>query len=222
MEAYVNQLIPWYIKEREEKAFRNYSTPEWLRKWIQRIEESNYQLDKKELDKKLIQNKFDGNDSEILNTQHDIKKLDSVKKLSDETENPDIRVFNYIDKIKDISCVMKILDEKLKILENKWKQSSKSNNKLKKLIKQYYNEIANENVSYMLENEFVDADVIKQAIKDLEQKCHEYRKSPTCIRLEEKWKHDNLYKNDDSLKDSKKHKWVYISVPQIYPNLEKY
>lgn len=70
------------------------------------------------------------------------------------------------------------------------KNQYKASPKLRKDIESYKNEIANENLSYMFEDNFISIDTIEKTIKDLYKKCHEYRKTPTFIRLEEDWHHE--------------------------------
>jgi hypothetical protein len=77
--------------------------------------------------------------------------------------------------------VIKVLEKKLEEIP----MMKGNSEELNKMIKQCNNEIANENVLYMVENEFTDKELIKETIKKLEQKSHDLRTEPTCIRLEE-------------------------------------
>jgi len=211
MEAYSNQLDPEYIENRENNAYLQYDGKEWLQKWLRKIEKANYDLDEKILDENLKIATEEKNREELSNLEHDFGILDEVKNVS---KNRDMYVFNYVEKIKDISCVIKLLEEKvkqLKKLDNLWKlhveeewdlfddrkNQYEASPKLKKDIELYRNEIANENLSYMLEDNFISIEVLEKTIKELYQKCHEYRKTPTFIRLEETWHNEISDKNWD-------------------------
>lgn len=204
MEAYSNQLDPEYIENREDNAYLQYDGKEWLQKWLRKIEKANYDLDEKILDEKLKIATEEKNREELLDAEHDLDKLEEIKDIS---KDRDMYVFNYVEKINDILCVVKILEEKLKQLKSlkaawklkideEWdefddrKNQYKASPKLRKDIESYKNEIANENLSYMFEDNFISIDTIEKTIKDLYKKCHEYRKTPTFIRLEEDWHHE--------------------------------
>ena len=204
IEAYANQLDPYYIENREPYAYKEYDGKEWLQKWIKRIEKTNYDLDKDILDKKLKTATEENNCEELLDIEHNLNKLEGLKDFS---KNRDMYVFNYVEKINDILCVIKILEEKLKQLKKlsedeklevnlEWqeyddnKNQYKASPKLRKDIELYKNEIANENLSYILEDNFISIDTIEKTINDLYKKCHEYRKTPTFIRLDEVWHHE--------------------------------
>jgi hypothetical protein len=71
-------------------------------------------LDKEILDKRL-KTAIEENDSkELLDVEHDLDKLEEIKDIS---KDRDVYVFNYVEKINDILCVIKILEEKLKQLK---------------------------------------------------------------------------------------------------------
>ena len=134
----------------------------------------------------------------------------------------------------------------IKVLEKKLEEIPMMNgnsNELNKMVEQCKNEIANENVLYMLEDDFMDADLIKETIKNLEQKSHDLRTEPTCIRLEEpeeveKWKsltkeweeeQKQKYGEKERAKIKKekeakeKGKWkdkLVVVVPPIYQNVK--
>lgn len=194
-----------------------------MKNWLDKIRKSNYDIEKEILVKKYenlveelerAKKNFDYERisqvyKEKLQTEHDLAKLEDVMTdPKNSRDDRDMRAFNYLDKIEDVLCVIKLLDEKLKQLKNfekDWKLEinkkghSTTNNqfratpKLKKDIELFKSEIANENLSYMLDDDFTNIEMIEKAINDLYNKCHEYRKTPTFIRLQERWQKEKNY-----------------------------
>ena len=121
LEAYSNQFDPDYMENREDNAYLEYDGKEWLQKWLRKIEKANYDLDKENLCEKLWTATDEKNREELLNAEHDLSRLDEIKNIS---KDRDMYVFNYVEKINDILCVIKLLEEKvkqLKKLDNLWK-----------------------------------------------------------------------------------------------------
>lgn len=131
--------------------------------------------------------------------------------------------------------IIKILEKKLKLLKKTKK--FKPTKKLEKMTKLCENEIANENLSYMMENSFTDKELIKETIEKLEQKCHELRSQPTCIRLEDpyqietrknldkKWEEEQIEKYGEKqrkkkLKEKERPKLLWVTIPGIYPDVK--
>ena len=242
MEAYSNQLDPQYIEGRKADSYKDYDGDKWIQKWLKKIEKANYTLDKSFLNEKL-KIAIELNDREmILNTKYNLGKLDESKNY---TKNRDMVVFNYVDKINDILCVIKLLNEKLsqlKILQKlgnlkiteEWEEFDDKKNqfiatkKLKKSIELFKNEIANENLLYMFEDRFISITVIEETINELYKKCHEYRKAPTIIRLVWDLNYDSLPKVEWAEHEKRKHeieklkkeksrrKRKYLVIPPVF------
>lgn len=302
VEAYSNQLNENYITDREEKAYLK-----WWQNQIESVKEGNYNLDKHKIEKAIKNEEWVTKN--LSNLYYDLRKLEEAKEQKWWSDKTTLRIFNYLDKIEDITRVTKLLEKKLEQLETEpykeyeelknlynqndieeWynegydmiednfidiEQIQKKIDELKqkdikqpstkiiikilekklelltikpkddfnKMIEQCKNEIANENVAYMLENSFTDAHQIKEKIRELEQKCHDLRTEPTCIRLEEpeqvetwksltkEWEEEQKQKywekEWEKIKKEKeakeKGKWkdkLVVVVPPIYQNVK--
>lgn len=205
-ESYSNQLVDDYIANREEKVFLK-----WWQKQIESIEESNYSLDKKTIECAIETAIENNNMFNLYYLYNDLKILEKFRIKQWNSKEPILRMFNHLDKIEDITRVIKVLEKKLEEMSMKDGNSKKLN----KMIKQCRNEIANENVLYMVEDDFTDKNLIKKTINDLEQKSHNLRAEPTCIRLErpeqvESWKLLEEKREDKQKEKYGEKKWKEI------------
>ncbi len=231
-EAYSNQINENYNTDREEKAYLK-----WWQKQIESVKEGNYNLDKHKIENAIKNEEWVTKN--LSNLYYDLRKLEETREQKWWSEKTTLRIFNYLDKIEDITRVIKVLEKKLEEIP----MMKGNSEELNKMIKQCNNEIANENVLYMVENEFTDKELIKETIKKLEQKSHDLRTEPTCIRLEEpeqvekrknltkKWEDEQKQKYGEKKwekikkeKDAKeKGNWknkLVVVVPPIYPNVK--
>lgn len=187
--------IKWIINE--EKTFKDTSNMTKKEK-----EERNSKID--DALKRDSTLHFGNLYEELENIEHDLIKNWEINKEFNTTDEIKLkrRTFNAVDKIIDTVCVIRTLEDKLeqlKELKNSWKKLDefKPSEKLKKDIELYQNEIANENLTYMLEDEFTDMDLIEKTIKSLNQKCYKNEAAATDIRLEEKWHQEKSEKLAD-------------------------
>ena len=80
----------------------------------------------------------------------------------------------------------------------------------------------------MFEDKFISISVIEDTINELYKKCHEYRKSPTIIRLVENLHYDSLpkiwwaeheekkYEIEKLKKEKSKRKRKYLVIPPLF------
>ena len=214
-EAYWNQAVKWYLNNREKKWFLKKGQQV---KYFQRIIQANYEFDIKRL-KNLRKIALSENDKiKLAELDNDLKFLESTKYDKVNFDTSILRIYNHLDKIEDITRVIKVLQQKLNLLETGI-NNIRMVKKLDKMIKLTEREAKNENVSYMLDSEYSDKKTIKQTIVELTQKCHEYRSMPTFIYIEDSRNINNQPWIEERSKTPKKRKKLAVTIPCIYPDV---
>jgi len=198
LEAYAHQADKDYLKTREPFAYKKYETPEGAQQVFKKIGARNDEDIKKQLKSKNPATK---------SVEYDIDRLDDIINTTKDTEWT-MRVFNAVDDANEISNILPLLEEKLRLIknhpDNQVFNTPKTKEKyletywddvdaFKKKVNTYEWEANKHNITSKLEDDFTNEEAITETIGELKKKLDIYRKEPTRFRLESKKdKEDNI------------------------------